>query len=104
MLAAASKRARAAEAPPPKPAAERGGLEQIWKHQFDSGLDSAVGGPLLAAATADGAVTFMIGAAGRVVSKWEDEDGFDDVPNVMAFVSRKHLMHCSEPVSSENWE
>lgn len=65
------------------------GLELVFHTRFESGLYAAVarasGGPLLAAATVDGGVSF-VDDAGRVVARADDLD--DDPPNVMAFVSQ----------------
>ena len=75
--------------------AVKGGLTPLWVAKLGNGLCSAVSsGDLLAAATADG-VAFLNSADGAVTSKCDD-DGLDDVPNVLAFASKGHVIHCGD--------
>ena len=97
MFAAASKRAQA-EKGPAMEAKTAQAVKAASRHfgcKLGNGLCSAVGGgDLLAAATADG-VAFLNSADGAVTSKCDD-DGLDDVPNVLAFASKGHVIHCGD--------
>ena len=98
MFAAASKRAQAEKGPAMEAKtaqAVKGGLTPLWVAKLGNGLCSAVvGGDLVAAATANG-VAFLNSADGAVASKCDD-DGLDDVPNVLAFASKGHVIHCGD--------
>ena len=98
MFAAASKRAQAEKGPAMEAKtaqAVKGGLTPLWIAKLGNGLCSAVvGGDLLAAATADG-VAFLNSADGDCIVRCND-DGLDDVPNVLAFASKGHVIHCGD--------
>ena len=75
--------------------AVKGGLTPLWVAKLGNGLCSAVvGGDLVAAATANG-VAFLNSADGDCIVRCHD-DGLDDVPNVLAFASKGHVIHCGD--------
>ena len=98
MFAAASKRAQAEKGPAMEAKtaqAVKGGLTPLWIAKLGNGLCGAVvGGDLVAAATADG-VAFLNSADGDCIVRCVD-DGLDDVPNVLAFASKGHVIHCGD--------
>ena len=100
MIAPAVKRAfegqTVSKKPVSKPSIDRGGLEVVFRVQLGVGLMDVTqmsGEPLIAAATADGVVSFMDAGDGHVTARCDSEDM--DAPNAMEFAS-KWLVHCSD--------
>jgi hypothetical protein len=70
-----------------KPAVSRGGLEILYCARLDVGLFDAIATPdgqVVAAATADGALAFLDGSDGRILTR--SDEAHDDPPNMMLFM------------------
>lgn len=89
-------------AAPSKPSGPaKGGLDMLFRTSFDIGLFNVVaqtdeaGSPLLAAATADGVLSFVDASDGRIVARCDSED-VEDPPNVMSFAGAQFLVACGD--------